>query len=90
MQGFREVHPLHFEKRTDLRGRDYYWMGYRGRSIEPVAGADIHAVHHGLISVTPLHIDLTHRETVHDLKSRLGGAIPRLKARPTPEAAGDA
>ncbi len=82
VQGFRDVHPLMFERRTDLRGRDYYWMGYRGRATEPVAGTDIHAVHHGAISVTPLHIDLTHRQTCHDLKGRLGGAPPKLKPKP--------
>ena len=25
LQGSRDVHPLKFEQRTDLRGRDYYW-----------------------------------------------------------------
>ena len=29
------------------------------------------------ISVTPLHIDLTHMKTVHDLKAVLGGPPPR-------------
>ena len=76
VQGFRDVHPLKFEKRTDLRGRDYYWMGYRGRTLEPVEGTDIHAVYNGAISVTPLHIDLTHRESWRTLRSGLGGAPP--------------
>ncbi len=31
----------------------------------------------GKISVTPLHIDLTHRPSVHDLKGILGGAPPK-------------
>ena len=79
LQGSRDVHPLKFEKRTDLRGRDYYWMGYRGRTLKPVEGTDIFAVYNGRISVTPLHIDLTHRETWHDLRAKLGGAPPSLK-----------
>jgi 5'-nucleotidase len=83
VQGFRDMHPLHFEKRTDLRGGDYYWMGYRGRSFEPVAGTDAYAVSQGKISVTPLHIDLTHMATCHDLKKRLGGSAPHLKPRMT-------
>jgi 5'-nucleotidase len=37
--------------------------------------------------VTPLHIDLTHNETVHALKGVLGGAPPKLKARPSGEGA---
>ena len=31
----------------------------------------------GKISVTPLHIDLTHQPTVHALKGQLGGAPPK-------------
>jgi 5'-nucleotidase len=77
-QGFRDEHPLHFEKRTDLRGRDYYWMAYRGRTSKPEPGTDIHAAAQHRISVTPLHIDLTHRESVHDMRKLLGGAVPAL------------
>ncbi len=29
-QGFREAGEMHAVKRTDLRGRDYYWMSFRG------------------------------------------------------------
>jgi 5'-nucleotidase len=78
VQGFRDEHPLHFEKRTDLRGRDYFWMAYRGRASNPPAGTDIHAAKANRISITPLHIDLTHRETVHELRGLLGGAVPVL------------
>ena len=35
----------------------------------------------GLISVTPLHVDLTHMPSVHDLKKVLGGAPPRKVER---------
>jgi 5'-nucleotidase len=81
-QGFRDYHPMHFERRTDLRGRDYFWMGFRGRPCEQVEGTDICAVDRGLVSVTPLHIDLTHRETWRDLKGRLGGPPPKLHRKP--------
>ena len=30
-QGFRDMHNARVEKRTDLRGRDYYWMGFTAR-----------------------------------------------------------
>lgn len=78
VQGFRGLDPRHFEKRTDLRGRDYYWMGYSGREFETVEGTDLHAIRAGRISVTPLHIDLTHREAWHDLRATLGGPAPKL------------
>jgi 5'-nucleotidase len=76
-QGIRDVQNGHAERRTDLRGRDYYWMGWRGEPDNAPAGTDLYAVRHGRISVTPLHIDLTHRPTMHDLKAVLGGAPPR-------------
>ena len=79
-QGFRDAHMRHMEKRTDLRGRDYYWMGFTLKPSNPPDGTDLRAVHEGRISVTPLHIDLTHNETVHKLKGVLGGAPPKVKS----------
>ena len=77
-QGIRDVQNGHAERRTDLRGRDYYWMGWKGLQDNAPEGTDLYAVRHGRISVTPLHIDLTHRPTLHDLKGVLGGAPPRF------------
>jgi 5'-nucleotidase len=68
---------MHAVRRTDLRGRDYYWMSFRGEKQEHAQGTDLRAMDDGKISVTPLHIDLTHRPSVHDLKGVLGGAPPR-------------
>ncbi len=76
-QGFRDVQVRHAEKRTDLRGRDYYWMGFRQERSSPAEGTDLRAIYEGRISVTPLHIDLTHLETVHELKKVLGGVPPK-------------
>ena len=76
-QGFRDVYQRHAEKRTDLRGRDYYWLGFMPMASKPAEGTDLRAIYEGRISVTPLHIDLTHNQTVHDLKGVLGGAPPK-------------
>lgn len=76
-QGFRDVQVRMAEKRTDLRGRDYYWMGFRQERSKPEEGTDLRALYEGRISVTPLHIDLTHQATVHDLKKVLGGPPPK-------------
>ena len=78
-QGFRDAHIRHAEKRTDLRGREYYWMGFQQVRSTPGEGTDLRALYEGRISVTPLHIDLTHMETVHALKGVLGGAPPKLR-----------
>jgi 5'-nucleotidase len=76
-QGFRDIFNIHFEKRTDLRGRDYYWTGYGKARSNPADGTDVKAIYDGRISVTPLHIDLTHMPSVHALKQVLGGAPPK-------------
>lgn len=76
-QGFRDVQTRYLDRRTDLRGRDYYWIGFRPLPSKPADGTDLRAIYDGRISVTPLHIDLTHMKTVHDLKAVLGGAPPK-------------
>lgn len=80
-QGLRDLHNMKVEKRTDLRGRDYYWMGFTERRPVVGDGTDLAAIMAGRISVTPLHIDLTHMPTVHALKGVLGGAPPKLRTR---------
>jgi 5'-nucleotidase len=77
-QGFRDAHRVRAEKRTDLRGRDYYWLGFEGARSEAPEGTDLRAISEGRISITPLHIDLTQHPAVHDLKGVIGGAPPRL------------
>jgi len=79
-QGFRDVRTRYAERRKDLRGRDYYWLGFRAEPSEPPDGTDLRAVYDGRISITPVHIDLTHMPTVHALKGMLGGAPPKLRA----------
>jgi 5'-nucleotidase len=78
-QGSRELAHMHAERRTDLRGRHYYWMGFKGQASTPERGTDVCAVAEGRISVTPLHIDMTHLASVHDLKQVLGGAPPKTR-----------
>jgi 5'-nucleotidase len=78
-QGMRDLaHGLYAERRTDLRGRHYYWMGFADRADDAGAGTDLRAIREGRIAVTPLHLDLTHKATIHELKKVLGGAPPKL------------
>ena len=78
-QGFRDVLTRFAEQRTDLRGRDYYWLGFRAADQAPAEGTDLRAADEGRISVTPLHIDLTHMPTVRARAGSVGGPPPRLK-----------
>lgn len=63
-QGFRDYGHIRVESRVDPRGFPYYWFGY-GREVEtPAHRTDLEAVRAGYVSVTPLHLDLTHYAAV--------------------------
>ena len=68
-QGQRDERIIHTEKRKDLRGGDYFWIGYRGKLSEPDEGTDLRAIYDGSISVTPLHVDLTHQRFLEELRA---------------------
>ena len=76
-QGHRPAALLQPEERTDLRGRAYYWMGFKGGMGDPPVGTDLRAVYDGRISITPLHVDLTHYDTVGRLRASFGQPQPR-------------
>jgi len=54
---------------TDPRGNDYYWIGPQqfGELLRK-DDTDYHAIEDGAVSVTPLHVDLTHDETLQRLR----------------------
>jgi 5'-nucleotidase len=55
----------------DPRGRDIYWIGPPGACRDAAEGTDFHATAQGLVSVTPLQIDLTHSTQLALLKQGL-------------------
>lgn len=71
-QGFRDENIIRAELRTDLRGDDYYWIGYRGKLSNPDEGTDLRAIYEGRVSITPLHVDLTHEQTLDVMRSEHG------------------
>ena len=48
-------------ERLDPRGRPYYWIGGGSSGHDDIDGSDCNAIARGVISVTPMHLDLTHR-----------------------------
>jgi len=46
-------------EKVDPRGRKYYWIGGEELDFVEEEGTDFHAVRNGLVSVTPIHLDLT-------------------------------
>lgn len=58
-----------FEKRTDLRGRTYYWLAGEPLEFDDEEGTDTHAVKSGYVSITPIQYDLTNHGFVERLKT---------------------
>jgi len=68
-QGLRDYGRLKIVTNRDPRGYDYHWFAL-GPSIEtPAHATDLEAVQDGFIAVTPLHLDLTHRESLDMLRA---------------------
>ena len=67
-QGQHEVGDS-FEERIDPRGGSYFWVGMaRAEEEKGAKGTDLRAINEGYVSVTPLHLDLTHGATMKQLR----------------------
>ena len=54
---------------VDPRGRRYYWIGGEEPRHEDIPGSDCNAVDEGVISVTPLNLDLTDHRLLVTLRT---------------------
>ncbi len=66
-QGRRDQGGLHLEQRADTWGEPYFWTGFERRKSNPPEGTDLWAIANGMISVTPLNMNMTHESLRHDL-----------------------
>jgi 5'-nucleotidase len=71
-QGFRDEAVNHIDRRADLRGNAYFWIGYQGKLSQPPKGSDLRAIYENRISITPLHLDMTE----HSALGKLGALFP--------------
>ncbi|MGE5188484.1 MAG: 5'/3'-nucleotidase SurE [Gemmatimonadota bacterium] len=55
-------------QKRDPRGRKYYWIGGDAQNRQDIPGSDLEAVEQGLISVTPIHLDLTNYASMRKLR----------------------
>jgi len=55
-------------EKVDPRGKKYYWIGGEELEFVDEEGTDFHAVSQGLISVTPIHLDLTNYKSFDALR----------------------
>ncbi|GAB4578052.1 MAG: 5'/3'-nucleotidase SurE [Anaerolineales bacterium] len=67
-QGLR-VYNDRLDRRTDPRGRPYFWIGGDTPTGVPETGTDFGALAQGYISITPLQLDLTDYRTLAKLRA---------------------
>lgn len=66
-----------FEKRTDPRGRTYYWIHGGLEFDEHQEQTDLRALRDGYIAVTPLNVDMTNHATLSKLRQWQWDLDPR-------------
>jgi 5'-nucleotidase len=65
----RRVYSNSLTPMTDPWGRRIYWIGGGSAEWRGEEDSDFRAVRDGYVSVTPLHLDLTHREVLSSAES---------------------
>lgn len=65
----RRIYRDEVEFRRDPRGREYLWIGGPGADHEAVPGSDTEAFDAGEVGITPLVLDLWHREARAEAES---------------------
>lgn len=70
-QGKRTQQQIAVHERVDSRGFPYFWLNFEHDVVDPPDGTDLAAVAQGFISVTPLHIDMTHHASLAPLAAAL-------------------
>jgi len=66
-QGRRDFQMSGVDRRSHPRGGEYFWLTYGAKPSNPPQGTDLRAIYDGYISVTPLHTDLTHEDSLSNL-----------------------
>jgi len=77
-------HRVYLEKiveQRDPRGRTHYWIGGGEARWEALEGTDMAAIHDGYVSVSPLHLDLTHHRAVVQLADWSTALTSQLRLR---------
>lgn len=72
-QGFHDYGRSQIVRGTDPRGYPYYWFGLGQVPHTPGHDTDLEAVADGYVTVTPLHLDLTHYKSMAGLKQLFPG-----------------
>jgi 5'-nucleotidase len=69
-QGLRDYGRSKVVKRTDPRGFDYYWFALEHVVHTAAHSTDLEAIEDGYVTVTPMHVDMTHGPGLATLAAR--------------------
>ena len=70
--GFRLPTGGELTEWKDPSGRSYYWLLGAIRDDSDIStDTDLHAIKQGYITITPLHLDMTHYDTLHQLSKTM-------------------
>ena len=58
-------------KSKDPHGRTIFWVGPAGKGQDSGEGTDFHAIERGVVTVTPLSVDLTRHDSLPQLRTWL-------------------
>jgi 5'-nucleotidase len=72
-QGLRDYGRLRIVQRTDPRGYDYFWFGLAPTVHTPGHQTDLESIADGYVTVTPLHLDLTHEPSMERMRALYPG-----------------
>lgn len=70
-QGKRDQSLTCIDRRVDPHGIPYFWIGFQNGLESPPPDSDLAFIGAGYITVTPLHLDLTHEATYAHLAEDL-------------------
>jgi 5'/3'-nucleotidase len=65
----KRIYKEEVVEKRDPRGRPYYWIGAGVPEGNPEEGTDLQAIAEGFVSLTPLHLDLTHYQAMDELRA---------------------
>ncbi|MBJ6121783.1 5'/3'-nucleotidase SurE [Sphingomonas mollis] len=71
-QGLRDYGRLQIVTNTDPRGYEYHWFALGQMKDATTGDTDLEAVAAGYVSVTPLHLDMTHGPSLAMLDAAYG------------------
>ncbi|TET77508.1 MAG: 5'/3'-nucleotidase SurE [Candidatus Cloacimonadota bacterium] len=66
-------------KDVDPRGKYYYWIGGDTPIWEKIHGTDFEAIEEGKISITPMHLDLTHYKEIENMRMHIDKLLRRFR-----------